>query len=440
MAIHRLKPRFVETVKRKGMYPDGGGLYLQVGPDGRAKSWIYRYHLEGRGDRQMGLGPLHTVGLAEARKRAEACRLQRLDGIDPIDARHEEHIARRLDAAKNVTFAECAEEWLARKGDEWLPVTLANVKRYLREYINPCIGNFPVSRIDVNLVHRMLKPIYDAKKYPTAIQVRIQTEGVLSWAKAKGYFIGENPAAWDGPLLTLLPDIRHVHTTKHHDALPFREIGKFMARLRACRYKRSPEIRQVAAQMLEFGILTAIRVDEVAGARWDEFDIEAKVWTSAAERTKGRKGRKQAHVTPLSDQAIAILHAMREAQKRDRTEGEYVFVERRAWYPRPGWKPKAGKRLNRKAVGAFMGRAFPELEATPHGFRATFKDWAIENRYDEVVTETALQHKIGDRTRNAYVRDANLLVPRAQMMQAWADYCDRTEPLDAKIIPMRSAK
>src|SRR5262245_37167219 len=103
MTIHRLKPRFVATVKVKGMYPDGGGLYLQVGDGGRAKSWIFRYHVEGKGDRQMGLGPEHTIGLAEARERARLCRVQRLDGLDPIDARNAERLAQRLEAAKQVT-------------------------------------------------------------------------------------------------------------------------------------------------------------------------------------------------------------------------------------------------------------------------------------------------------------------------------------------------
>jgi integrase len=393
----------------------------------------------------MGLGSLNTISLDRARELARQCREQRLNGIDPIEARREQRIAQRLDDAKNVTFASCAEEWLQRKKDEWLPSTIKNVRRYLSDYVNPLIGDLPISRIDVGLVHRVLKPIYDAGKYPTAVQVRIQVEGVLDWAKVKEYRIGDNPALWDGPLLTLLPDIRHVHTTKHHAALPFREMGKFMARLRASRYQKSPrnqksaDIRQMCSYLLEFGILTAIRVGEVAGARWDEMDTQKRIWTSPPESTKGRKGKKKAHITPLSDQAIAVLQAMREAQKRDRTEGEYVFVERRAWYPRAKWKPKAGKRFNRKAVGAFMNRAFPDLDATPHGFRSTFKDWAIENRYDEVVTETAMQHKIGDRTRNAYVRDANLVEPRRSMMQAWADYCDRTEPLDAKIIPLRQA-
>src|SRR5262249_44396140 len=119
MAIHKLTPRFVATVTEKGMYLDGGGLYLQVGDGGKAKSWIFRYHVEGRGDRQMGLGPLNTIGLAEARDRAAQCRVQRLDGIDPIEARKLATLAQKQKAEKQVTFRQCAEEWLERNSAHW---------------------------------------------------------------------------------------------------------------------------------------------------------------------------------------------------------------------------------------------------------------------------------------------------------------------------------
>src|SRR5262245_5481446 len=121
MAIHRLEPRFVATVKVKGMYADGGGLYLQVGEGGGAKSWILRYYVQRRGARQMGLGPTHTIALAEARELARLCRVQRLNGIDPIDARNAERLAQRLAASKQVTLEVCVDEWMKRKSKEWRP-------------------------------------------------------------------------------------------------------------------------------------------------------------------------------------------------------------------------------------------------------------------------------------------------------------------------------
>src|SRR5438046_4352010 len=129
MAIHRLEPRFVATVRAKGVYADGGGPYMQVGEGGGAKSWIFRYYVEGRGDRQMGLGAAHTIGLAEARELARLCRMQRLNGIDPIDARNAERLAQRLEAGKQVTFAVCVNEWMKRKSKEWEPSSERYVRR-----------------------------------------------------------------------------------------------------------------------------------------------------------------------------------------------------------------------------------------------------------------------------------------------------------------------
>src|SRR5262249_648762 len=161
MAIHKLTARFVATVTEKGMYLDGGGLYLQVGDGGKAKSWIFRYHVDGRGDRQMGLGPLHTIGLAEARDRAAQCRVQRLDGIDPIEARKLATLAQEQKAAKQVTFRTCAEEWIERNSGSWRPSTLNNIENRLKLYIYPKLANLPVSAINVDLIEAMLAPIWE---------------------------------------------------------------------------------------------------------------------------------------------------------------------------------------------------------------------------------------------------------------------------------------
>jgi Arm domain-containing DNA-binding protein len=112
--IHKLTPRFVQTIKTKGVYSDGGGLNLQVGAGGGAKSWIFRYQFKGHPD-VMGLGPLHTIGLAEARERARNCREMLIDGVDPRQARESQRLAQKLAEAKNMTFAYCAEEYHARR-------------------------------------------------------------------------------------------------------------------------------------------------------------------------------------------------------------------------------------------------------------------------------------------------------------------------------------
>jgi hypothetical protein len=124
MAIHRLKPAFVDKVERAGVYADGGGLYLQVGEGGGAKSWVFRYsraRFGKLGEAHMGLGPLHTISLADARELARQCRQQLLRGIDPIEARKSERLAKQLEAAKNLTFAECAKDYLAFMSRTWKP-------------------------------------------------------------------------------------------------------------------------------------------------------------------------------------------------------------------------------------------------------------------------------------------------------------------------------
>src|SRR5215472_8620563 len=107
---NRLSAVEVKGIKAKGMYHDGAGLYLQVSAVG-AKSWIYRFMLDGRA-REMGLGPVNVISLAEARKRAAECRKMRLDGIDPIEARRVQHGQRRLEAARTITLDKCAAAYI----------------------------------------------------------------------------------------------------------------------------------------------------------------------------------------------------------------------------------------------------------------------------------------------------------------------------------------
>jgi hypothetical protein len=116
-AIEKLTALKIDRETQPGMYGDGGGLYLRVTEDG-AKNWVFRFMLNGRA-RWMGMGPLHTVGLAEARKRAAEHRLRRHDGIDPIEARRAERLKARLDAAKAVTFKECAETYINSHRTGW---------------------------------------------------------------------------------------------------------------------------------------------------------------------------------------------------------------------------------------------------------------------------------------------------------------------------------
>lgn len=190
-----------------GMHCDGGGLYLQVDPRTGVKSWTFRYRV-GPVLRNMGLGPLHTVTLAEARDKALAARKQRLDGIDPIEAKRAKRREAQLEVARAMTFRQCAEAFIRTHSAGWKnPKHAAQWPATLAAYVYPIVGDLPVQAVDVALVMKVLEPIWHAKP-ETASRVRGRIESILDWATARGYRQGENPARWRGHLENLLPKKR----------------------------------------------------------------------------------------------------------------------------------------------------------------------------------------------------------------------------------------
>lgn len=415
--IGRLSALAVSRTKKPGMYADGGGLWLQVtegAPDehGRRpinRSWIFRYMLHSRA-RAMGLGPLHTVSLADARERATHARRQRLDGIDPIEARKAAMTAARLDAAKSITFADCATRYIEAHKAGWRNEKHADQwTSTLDTYAAPIIGKLPVQSVDVGLVLKVLEPIWRTKP-ETASRVRGRIEAVLDWASARGYRAGENPARWRGHLEQLLPARAKVRKVQHHPALPYAELGSFMAALRA--------EEGVAARALDFTILTAARTSEVLNARWEEFDLDAKVWTVPGERMKAGRS----HRVPLSSAAIATLEAMREIRERDHP---CVF---------PGGK--RGKPLSNMAMLKVLER-MKRNDLTAHGFRSTFRDWAAERtNYPREVAEGALAHVVADKVEAAY-RRGDLFDKRRRLMDEWAKFCALVPKAQGEVVTMR---
>jgi integrase len=389
--INKLKSLDVERVTGRGYYADGAGLYLLVGPTG-AKSWIFRFRAGGR-LRDMGLGPLHTISLAEARKRARICRQQRLDGIDPIEARKSARAGAQLEVARAMTFKQCAEAYIAAHQAGWRnPKHRAQWPATLEAYAYPVFGSIPVQSIDVGLVMKAIEPLW-TKRPETASRVRGRIESVLDWATARGYRKGENPARWRGHLENLLPRKSKVAPVQHLAAMPYAELPDFMAQLR--------QQEGVAARALEFTILTAARTGEAIGARWSEIDFEARLWVIPASRMKASRS----HRVPLCDRAIEILQEMQAIR-----HNEFVFLGERAG------RPLGSVALLRAA----RGRSRTEL--TTHGFRSTFSDWCSEQtNFASEVREMALAHAVGDRVEAAY-RRGDLFQKRRQLMDAWAQF------------------
>jgi len=388
--VNILSAMAVKAANKPGYYFDGNGLYLQVA-NGGSKSWVLRYAVNKR-QREMGLGSLVTFTLAEARDRATKYRQMIADGLDPIDERRNALLIKRMAEANTITFAAAAEKYIAANKSSWRNDKHQDQWRNtLTTYAEPVIGDMSVALVTTAHIMRILEPIWTTKT-ETATRVRGRVEKVLDWCKVQGYRTGDNPAAWRGHLSEALPKPSKVAVGKHHAALPWVEIGAFMAALKA--------MPGIAARALELIILCGTRTSEVLNAKWSEFDLDAGLWTIPKERMKSFRE----HRVPLSESAIRILRALQHV-------GEFVF---------PG--AKEGTPLSNMsclAVLKRMGR--PDL--TVHGFRSTFRDWISESTaYPRDVAEMALAHTIEDKSEAAY-RRGDLIEKRKALMADWANHC-----------------
>lgn len=398
----------VRRMTSPGLHPVGGvaGLHLQVKETG-ARSWILRKKIGNRRP-DIGLGGFPDVTLDMARDRAREVTEQVRQGIDPLAARKEAQNALRLASIKALTFDEAAAACFAAKSSEFK--NLKHKGDWLNSvttYASPIIGPLPVKDVELPHVLKVLQPIWTTKT-ETATRLRQRIEAIIGWATVGKYRSGDNPARWKGNLEHVLPKAAKVKKVVHHPALPWQQIGVFMADLR--------KAEGMGARALEFAILNASRSGEVRGAVWPEIDLAAKLWTIPAERMKSGKR----HRVPLSDASIRILKAL------PRFEGcPYVFASPR------------GKVLSDMTLSAVTRRM--GVDVVPHGFRSTFKDWARSNTsYPDEVSELALAHVSSDATRAAYARD-ELLPKRMLMMRDWAKYCG-TVRRDARVVSIMAKR
>jgi integrase len=422
MQVRKAKPDKGKTIKR---LLDGGGLYLQASVSkagGVNRNWMFRYQLDGSRDPEtgrvsgrhdIGLGPLHTISLAEARQMALDLRKQVLAGNDPLEMRNDERAdrkaaaqARRAEEAKAQTFRECVDKYLSVHGDKWKNRKhAAQWRATLETYAYPVIGDLSVADIDEAHLVRVLQPIW--RKVPeTARRVRARVEAVLGFATVSKFRSGDNPARWKNHLQTLLGGTQNA--VEHHAALPFIDAPAFMAELRGR--------KSTSASALEFAILTAGRTGEVIGARWSEIDLKHKTWTIPKERMKA----KREHRVPLSPRAVEIL-------KRLERRGDFVFGS-----------AVTGKPLSNMALLELLRGIRPGQ--TVHGFRSAFRDWAAERTaFPREVAEMALAHTIPDKVEAAY-RRGDLFEKRCKLMEAWASFL--AKPVSAeggKIVQIAAA-
>ena len=380
-----LSATFVRNVNLPGRYGDGRGglgLSLLVKPASRggfSKSWSQSVRLGGR-PTSIGLGRYPVVTLAMARDRALENARAIAEGRDP----------RRRSACSAPTFSEACETVIAIHTGNWKRGgrTEENWRASLRDYALPRLGDMPVNTIAGADVMAVLLPIWFTKR-ETARSVRRRIGAVMKWAVAQGHR-PDNPAG--DALSAALPN--NAGPRRHQRALAHAEVGAALARVRASGAHPGTVLA------LEFLVLTAARSGEVRNARWEEFDLEGAVWTIPAGRMKA--GRE--HRVPLSPRALEVLD---EARRRLPSAGTV--------FPTP---------TGRTQPHPYMAVLLHELEidAVPHGFRSSFRDWAAEcTDAPREVCELALAHVNSDRVEAAY-RRSDLFDRRRILMNDWAAY------------------
>lgn len=377
----KLTATAVRGAKQSGRYGDGDGLFLHVGPAG-GKSWIVRIQKAGR-RRDIGLGSAAKVSLADARIRAAKVRSDMEAGLDPVAERRKAEGIPTFRIAAAQVFEQNRKTW--RNGHhqwQWL--------RTLEMFAFPAIGDLPVSEITGPMVRDLLAEIWLTKP-ETARRVRQRVGAVLDWAYSKGWREAEAPMR---SITKGLP--RQPRSTAHHPALPYSDVPAFLAKLR----EGQPTYGRLALEAL---ILTAARSGEIRGATWTELDVDRALWTVPATRMKAGKE----HVVPLSGEALALFERAKTLRQRG---VDLIF---------PG--AKRGKPMSDMTLVKIMRDM--KVDATPHGFRSSFRDWAAdETTYPSEVAEAALAHAVSDKIVAAY-RRTDFLEKRRSLMAGWGAFC-----------------
>jgi integrase len=393
--IHKLTVPETARISKPGRYYDGRGLYLQV-TKRLTKSWIFRFERHGV-EHWIGLGPLHAVDLAQARKLAREARVLLIQQINTLQARLSTIENKTLLKTDSKTFDECTAEYIASHCVAWR--NKKHTKQWissLRTYVSPYFGNIDVRQVTTPLVLRALKPIWETTTV-TASRVRGRIERILSWAAVQGYRAGENPARWRGHLEELLPNPSKLKKTRHFSSMPYQTLGEFLQLL---------ETRKgIAARALALTILTARRTSEVLHAKWGEIDFARQVWVVPGARMKNG----DEHCVPLNDASLEILRSLKRG-----SNSNWVF---------PGAKGKPLSSASMLAVLRRLGKT-----ETVHGFRSSFRVWAAEKTaFPRELAELALAHKVGTPTEQAYQR-SDLFEIRRTLMRNWAGWCATAEP------------
>ena len=377
----KLSAAQIRALTKPGRYMDGDGLSLLLTAPKKGY-WVLRATINGR-RRDIGLGPLDLVKLAEARELAIDMRRDIQRGIDPIEERKRQKIEiLTFKAAAEKVHTEQKATWKNGKHqDQWINT--------LETYAFPKLGDRLVNDIEGPLIREVLLDFW-LEKPETARRVKQRIGVVLDWAYANGMRATEAPMR---SLSRALP--RQPKQDGHFAAMPYEDVPTFLKHL----HKRT----SVARLAFEFLILTASRSGEVRGAKWAEINLNAKLWTVPAERMKVGKE----HVVPLTDAAIDVLERARPYYAEC---SDLVFPGRNVLRP-----------MSDMTLLKIL--RYAKLPFTVHGFRSAFRDWAAEKTsYPGEVAEAALAHTVSNKVEAAY-RRTNYLEKRRELMREWSGFC-----------------
>jgi integrase len=415
MTRHNLlnKTNIPKKLKIPRYHLDGQGLYLRVTRTLSA-NWVLRYPYGGK-TREMGLGPFRDLDFEAAREYARKWRLVLRDGIDPIQQRKSTK-AKAFAAASAplpetpnvITFEQCAREFHKDNKESW------KNEKHRDQWINtisthafPHFGAHPIASVGKQEILKALSPIWK-EKAETADRLLQRIRKVFIYGAAKDYCPGMDGEYWKQIRIALGNNSKERKAT-HHPSCPHQDVGSLLEQVR--NGTATPMVRLA----FEFGVLTAARSGEIRGAVWSEFDEALANWVIPAERMKAQRD----HRVPLSGRATELLQAARTFRLLHRKDDKAAAVEPNDLvFP----APRSGKKLSDMALTQLLRRMELPGEYTMHGFRASFRTWAMDmTEYPSEMLEHALAHQVGDQTVRAYAR-GDMFEKRRRLMEDWAAY------------------
>ena len=365
---------------------DGQGLYLEVMPNG-GKKWRYRY-LYRNSDKRITLGSYPTLGLKEARSKAEDERRILANHKDPL-------LERRLDLElKALTFLDVAQEWEKQFFANWQPATIKKKRIHLNSHIYSIIGSLPIREITPALIlEKVLRPIQARGHLETAHRVKMICSQIFRFAVASGQADRDPTQDLRGAMPP--PKVKHRSTI-----IDQTKISKLLNDI------HSYNGHVVVQHALKLLPLVFVRPVELRHAEWSEINWPDAQWRIPDEKMK----MKLPHIVPLSNQAVEILKSLYPYT------GQHKFVF-------PGQRGKDRPMSDAAINAALRYLGYSGDEITGHGFRSMASTILNEQGYNRDWIERQLAHVEQNSVRAAY-NYAEYLPERRKMMQAWADFLD----------------